>query len=136
MTGYERTVLVIWPAEFDLDKTFDKDIEEAITTLAGSISARPSRQDRKLVDLLLEQDVFFVHVGVDEAELGLVGTVTERRTRNLDHGRNASSASNHAEVAREASTVVELALGSLDAYMVANLEQGDVARDVALLVRL
>ncbi|KAI5890593.1 uncharacterized protein SCHCODRAFT_01191142 [Schizophyllum commune H4-8] len=49
---YERTVLVIWPQEFDLDKTFEKDIEEAISTLDGTTSARPSQRERKLVDFL------------------------------------------------------------------------------------
>ncbi|KAL1736103.1 hypothetical protein EV714DRAFT_198757 [Schizophyllum commune] len=49
---YERTVLVIWPEEFGLDKTFDQDIEDAIRTLDGSSSVRPSRQERKLVDFL------------------------------------------------------------------------------------
>ncbi|KAL1680381.1 hypothetical protein EV122DRAFT_208022 [Schizophyllum commune] len=49
---YERTVLVIWPQEFGLDKTFDQDIEEALSTLDGATSARPSRRERKLVDFL------------------------------------------------------------------------------------
>ncbi|KAI5830725.1 hypothetical protein K523DRAFT_302037 [Schizophyllum commune Tattone D] len=49
---YERTVLVIWPEEFDLDKTFDQDIEQALSTLDSSTTARPSRQERKLVDFL------------------------------------------------------------------------------------
>lgn len=90
----------------------------------------------QLVKLLLEQDIFFVYVGVNEAELRLVGMVTERRTRNLYHGSNASSASNHTNVTRQASAVVKLALRTFDADMVANLEQGDVARDVTLLVCL
>ncbi|KAL1670115.1 hypothetical protein GGF50DRAFT_122817 [Schizophyllum commune] len=50
--SYERTVLVIWPEEFGLDKTFDQDIEEAISTLDGSSSVRSSRRERKLVDFL------------------------------------------------------------------------------------
>ncbi|KAI4526233.1 hypothetical protein K525DRAFT_288525 [Schizophyllum commune Loenen D] len=50
--SYERTVLVIWPEEFDLDKTFDQDIEQALSTLDGLTSVRPSRQERKLVDFL------------------------------------------------------------------------------------
>ncbi|KAL1704972.1 hypothetical protein EV121DRAFT_204515 [Schizophyllum commune] len=49
---YERTVLFIWPKEFDLDKTFDQDIEQALSTLDGLTSVRPSRQERKLVDFL------------------------------------------------------------------------------------
>ena len=52
LTGYERTVLVIWPEEFGLDKTFDQDIEQALSTLDSSTTARPSRQERKLVDFL------------------------------------------------------------------------------------
>ncbi|KAL1695544.1 hypothetical protein GGG16DRAFT_121735 [Schizophyllum commune] len=50
--SYERTVLVIWPEEFDLSKTFDQDIEQALSTLDSSTTARPSRQERKLVDFL------------------------------------------------------------------------------------
>ena len=90
----------------------------------------------KLIEFLLEQDVFFVHIGIDEAELGLVGTVTERRTRNLKHGGNTRSTSDHTKVARKTLVVVELALGTLDTDVVANLEQRNVTRDVTLLVRL
>lgn len=91
---------------------------------------------RELVQLLLEKDVLGVDVGVDERELRAVEWVLERRADDLQHGRDARPARNHAELARERRAVLELALWALDAHLVADLEEGDVPRDVTLLVRL
>ena len=50
--GYRRTVLVIWPQRFELDMTFDDDIESAIEDLTD-VSAKPHKRERKLVEFLL-----------------------------------------------------------------------------------
>lgn len=88
------------------------------------------------VELLLQQNIFGVHVRVDQAELRAVLGVLQSSANDLQHWRDTSAASNHAEVTRQRWRVCELALGTLDAYLVAEFEKRDVARDVALLVGL
>ena len=53
MIGYRRTVLVIWPHEFDLGTTFEDDIENALDDLAQVESTRPHKRERKLIEFLL-----------------------------------------------------------------------------------
>ena len=77
---------------------------------------------RELVELLLEQDVLRVDVRVDERELRAVERVLERGAHDLEHGRDARPARDHAELARERRVVLELALRALDAHLVADLE--------------
>ena len=98
---------------------------EAVTVLA-----------RELIELLLEEDVVMVHVGVDERELGTVQWVLKGRADDLEHRCDAGSASNHTNFAREGRVVLELALRTLNSNLVADFEKGDVSRDVTLLVCL
>lgn len=83
-----------------------------------------------------QQDVFLSNVGVDEAELGWVTGVEEGVADNLEHGGDASSAGNKTKLLGQGWGVDELALGSLDADIIADLEQRKVSGDVALLVGL
>ena len=88
------------------------------------------------VKFLAEEDVFLVDVGIDERDRGSVCWVAENGTDNLNHGCDASTSSNHAEVRDEAGGILEVTLGTLDAELVTGLEGGDIAGDVTLLVRL
>ncbi|KAI3481059.1 hypothetical protein L1887_56633 [Cichorium endivia] len=90
----------------------------------------------KLVELLLEQDVLLLDVGVDKVDLRLVAGVLEDSTDDLQAGRKSSAAGDHAEVARQAGRVLHLALGALDRDEIADLHGADVLGDVTLLVRL
>ena len=91
---------------------------------------------RELVELGAEQDVLDVDVRVDEVQLGLVPGVLECGADDLEHGRDTGTASDHADLLAEGRVVFELALGTLDADLVADFEEGDVSGDVAFLVRL
>ena len=51
--GYQRTVLVIWPQEFELGTTFADDIGNAMVDLADAQSSKPNKRERKLVEFLL-----------------------------------------------------------------------------------
>ena len=88
------------------------------------------------VEALLEQDFVVRDVGVDQRELGLVLCVAQSRVDHLEARREARPARNHADLLGHVGAVVELALGTLDTDVVANLEQRNVTRDVTLLVRL
>ena len=91
---------------------------------------------REFIEFFSEQNVLLVDVCVDEGELRAVERVLERGAHDLQHGCDARAARDHAELARERRVVLELTLGPLDAYLVAELEERDVAGDVALFVRL
>ena len=91
---------------------------------------------RELVELRAEKDVLDVHIGVDERELRTVEWVLERRSDDLEHGRYARPACDHADLARQRGMVFELALRSFDADFISDLEKREVPRDVALLVCL
>lgn len=86
------------------------------------------------VQLFLEQDVLRVDIGVDEAQFRAVCRVLESGANDLEHRSDASSTSNHADFAGECRSVDELALGTLDFDLVANLKEGDVSRNVSFLV--
>ena len=90
----------------------------------------------EVLELLVQEDVGLVDVGVEERHGGLVLRVPEDGTDDLDHWGNTGTSSNHAEVIDEVGGVLEVALGSLDAELVARVEGGDIARDVALFVGL
>jgi hypothetical protein len=90
----------------------------------------------EVVQLLFEENVLVVDIGIDKAQLRGVHRVLEDGTDDLKHGCDASTTGNHANFASEAQFVVELALGTLDLNLVANLEQRNVTRDVTLLVSL
>lgn len=75
-----------------------------------------------------------VDVGVDEGDFGLVCWIGENGAKDLVHGGDTCASGNHAELADEAWTVVKLALGTLDANLVANGKLCKVTGNVALLV--
>lgn len=93
---------------------------------------------RERVQVLLEQDILGCDVGKDEVDLGPITgrTSTDDSANNLQHGRDASAASNHAEVAHQVGLVDKGALGTLDADCLAHGEAGHVLADVASGVRL
>ena len=76
----------------------------------------------KIIELFLEKDVFWVDVGVYKTEASIVVLVLEGCADDLEHGRNSCAACDHANLAREGGSVLELALGTLDADGVANFE--------------
>ena len=90
----------------------------------------------ELVELLLQQDVFFIHVGVDEAELRAVGGVFQGGTDNLEHRSDTSAPGDHAQLARELRRISELAPRTFDTDLVSEFEQRHVTRDVTLLIGL
>lgn len=101
------------------------------------VDLEPVREHRdQVIELDAEQDIVLVDVGVDERELGRVAGVEERVARDLQHGRDSSSTSDHANLRGEGGCVLELPLGTLDADLVADFEEGEVAGDVALFVSL
>jgi len=75
-----------------------------------------------------------VDIGIDEGDFGLVYGIGENGAEDLVHGGDTCTSGNHAELADKAGTVIELALGTLDANLVANGELRKVTGNVALLV--
>ena len=97
----------------------------------------PSRvSGSKLIQFSLEQYILWVDVGVDEADLGSVFGIFKSGTDDLEHGGNSGSASDHSELTRQFRRIDEFTLGALDPELVSNLEEGHMARDVALLIGL
>ena len=90
----------------------------------------------KLIQFLFQQDVLGVDVGVNQAELSLVRRVLEGCTDDLEHGCNSGTTCDHTEGTRKGRCVGELTLGTLDADVVADFEEGDVFGNVTLLVCL
>lgn len=88
------------------------------------------------LDLVLEEDVLLVDVGVDEGDGGVVEGVLQGGFDDLDHGGDTGAAGDHADVRREGGVVDEVALGALDADFVVYFEEGEVAGDVAFFVCL
>jgi hypothetical protein len=80
----------------------------------------------KFLEVIFEENVLFVDVGVYERDGGGVERVPESGTDDLDHGSDTSATSEQAEVASEAGLVTEVALGTLYANSVADLELRNV----------
>jgi len=93
---------------------------------------------RERVQVLLEQDVLGRDVGEDEVDLGPVAgrTSADDGAHDLQHGRDAGAAGDHAKVADHVGLVHEGALGALEADGLADGEAGHVLADVAGGVRL
>lgn len=93
---------------------------------------------RNRVDVLLEQDVLGVHVREDEVDFCPVACSAAALDSldDLEHGRDAGSAGDHAEVAHEVGRVDHCALGAADLYGLSDLHRGDVLGDIAGGVRL
>lgn len=90
----------------------------------------------ELLEIVAEENVLFVDVGVDEGDGGAVEGVAEGHADDGDHGRDTGAAGDHAEVLDDVGGIEEVALGALDLELVANLEVANVLGDVALLVSL
>lgn len=90
----------------------------------------------KVVEFFFEENVFQVDVGVDEGEFRIVEGVLEGRSDDLEHGRYASTTGNHTNVTGERRGVLEESLGTTNSDLVADLQERDIAGDVALFVRL
>lgn len=90
----------------------------------------------EVVELFFEENVVHVDVGIDEGEFCPVCGVFEGSPDDLEHGGDASTAGDHANVTGEGRGVLEGALWAANLDLVAYFEQGDVAGDVALFVRL
>ena len=90
----------------------------------------------ELLEVILEQDIRLVDIGVDKGDRGAVEGVFEGGADNLDHGSDTRTTSDHAEVADNVGSVEEVALGTLDAHSVADLELRDVFGDIAEVVCL
>lgn len=88
------------------------------------------------VQLLLEQNVVVVHVGVDEVNLGVVGGIGGNVSQNLVHGGDAGSSTNHAEGLDQAVVVDKVALGAPHLHSVTNGQLRHVLGDVSLGVGL
>ena len=90
----------------------------------------------QLIQFSLEQDILWVDVGIDKADLGLILGVLESGTDDLEHGSDSSSSGDHSKLTRQVWGIDEFALGALDFELVSNLEEGHMTRDVALLIGL
>ena len=88
------------------------------------------------IQLSLEQNILRINVRVDEGDFCLVRGVLESSTDDLEHGSDSGSTSDHPELTRQVRGIDEFTLGSFDLGLVSNLEEGHMARDVALLVGL
>lgn len=93
---------------------------------------------RELIDVLLEQNILLVHIGEDQVDLRLIALVPapHNSTHNLQHGRNARPAGDHAKASHHVRRVDHRALGALDAHGVSDLESSEMPTDVARRVRL
>ena len=76
----------------------------------------------QLIQFRLEQDILWVNIGVDEADLGFVLGVFKSCADDLEHRGDSSSTSDHSELTRQVRGINEFALGTLDPELVSNLE--------------
>lgn len=88
----------------------------------------------KFLEVVLEENVFFVDVGVNEGDGGRVERISESGTDDLDHGGDTCATSDETEVTGHFWLVTEVALGTLDADGITDLEFRDVLGDVAHFV--
>lgn len=90
----------------------------------------------QFLEVVSQENILFIDVGVNEGDGGEVGRVFEYGSDDLDHGCDAGATSDHAELTGHARLVTEVALGTLDADSAADLELCDVLGDVTLLISL
>lgn len=91
------------------------------------------------VEVLLEQNVLLGDVGEDEVDLGAVAgrlAAADDGLDDLQHGRDARAAGDHAKVTHHVGLVGEGALGPAHADRLAHGEGREVLADVARGVRL
>jgi hypothetical protein len=142
-----------WPADEDLDVARGRgqllldhvrgDESDAAVPLLGRVvqhivHPKSVVLGRQRIQVVLEQDVLGVDIRKDQIDFGVVAlsAATNDRLDDLQHGRDAGAAGNHAEVPNHVRGVDHGALGALDAHRLADLEGGDVLGDVAGGVRL
>ena len=90
----------------------------------------------EFLEVIPEKDIFFVDIGVNKGDGGAIERVPEGGTDDLNHGRDTGTTSNHAQVADDVGGIDKVAFGALDADIVTNLEEGDVAGNVAFFISL
>ena len=90
----------------------------------------------QVIEFFLEEDILIVDIGINEAQLGGILGVLEGSADDLKHGCDTRPTSNHADFTSQCRGVVELAFRALNANVVADFEEGNVAGDIAFLVRL
>lgn len=66
---------------------------------------------RKLIQVLLEEDILLVNIGKEEVDLSLVLGILRDSADNLEHRRDSGSSGDHGEGARHVWRVHELSLG-------------------------
>jgi len=90
----------------------------------------------KLIKIVLEKNILGVDVGIDEGDGCFVGGVAKDGTDDLDHGSEAGTTSDHADMVAHARSVNKVALGALDTDGVANVEGCKDSRNIALFICL
>lgn len=94
------------------------------------------KHGNKIVELNSEQYVVLVDVGVYKIELGWVTGVEKGVASDLEHGSDTSAACNHTNLGGKVRREGELTFGALDTDIIADFDQGQVLRNVALLISL
>ena len=77
-----------------------------------------------------------VDISVNQTQFRRIRGILERSSDNLKHRCDTGSSGDHAEFTREGRGVGELTLWTLDANLVTDFQEGDVPRDVTLLISL
>jgi hypothetical protein len=90
------------------------------------------------IKIILQQNILRRDIGKDEVNLGLItaSPAAHNSTNNLQHRRDTSPASDHAEVADHVGRVHKSTLGPAETDRLPDGQRGDVLRDVALRVGL
>jgi len=88
----------------------------------------------KVIQLLFKKDIFYVNIGIDEAQASIVCRVLQHSTNDLQHGHNTSATGNHSNFVCQGRAILEKALGALNLSLVTNFQERNVMRDVTLLI--
>lgn len=85
------------------------------------------------IQVFLQENVLRSNVGENEIDLGAIarGAAPDNGADDLQHGRDAGTAGDHAKVTDHVGGVDKGALGTLDADGLADLQRGHVLGDVA-----
>lgn len=102
------------------------------------VYAEPLILSRQRIQILLKQYILLGDIRKDQVDLGAVArrAAADDSLHNLQHGRDARAAGDHAKVANEVGPVVEGALGPTHADRLRDGQRGHVLADVAGRVRL
>ena len=90
----------------------------------------------EFLEVIFQQNVFLIYISVDQGNCGTIRRVLEGSTDDLNHGRNASTARNHAKMTDEVRGIEKIALWSFNTKNVTYLEVSNVSRDIALFICL